>query len=125
MSQLVSQEELSNLPFIEIAPFNPDHDERADFVITMPNNDEYNAAVLFNGDERHYIFDSTMPANLRAAVLDSVDILLDEHFVDLDSAQFNQDNEDPTVIYIAVHSMCRNYGLYTNCGRSLLSMQEA
>lgn len=124
MSNRITIQETLALPFIELVRFAPDCDDHAEFLVHVPGGKAYNASVHFGeGELRHYVFESQMPANLRAAALEAVEILIDESFAD--ESQFNEDEEDPNVIYVAVHQMTRNYGLYTNMGRPLLSMQEA
>lgn len=121
MSNLITNEELSQLPFIALDRFNPDYDETACFTI-HGSDFEVSASVTFDEiSNRTYRLPTELSLMQRVCALQAIDIMIDESFVDVSS--FEED-ERPTRIYFAIHSMCCNYGLYSDKGRLIVGFEE-
>lgn len=121
MSNLITNEELSQLPFVALDRFNPDYDEAACFTI-RGSNFETSASVAFDEiSNRTYRLPTELSPMQRVCALQAIDIMIDESFKDVSS--FDED-ERPTRIYFAIHSMCCNYGLYSDKGRLIVGFEE-
>ena len=121
MSNLITNEELSQLPFVALDRFNPSYDNEANFTI---HGSEFETSANISFDEvgnRTYRLPTELSPIQRVCVLQAIDVLIDESFADVSA--FDED-EDPTRIYFAVHSMCCNYGLYSDKGRLIIGFEE-
>ena len=121
MSNLITNEELSQLPFIALNGFNPDYDEVACFTIHGRDFETFASVTFDEINNRTYRLPTELSPMQRVCVLQAIDILIDESFAE--TPNFDE-GEDPTRIYFAVHSMCCNYGLYSDKGRMLIGFEE-
>lgn len=122
VKQAISNDKLNALPFIKLVTFNPDYDDEAKFSFVDTDGKKYPVSMIAKDGQHHYVFGQWFPPKYRAAALEAVDLLLDEHFVE--ESRFNEDEEDPTALFIAVESACQDFTLYSDKGREILPMTE-
>lgn len=121
MSNLITNEELSQLPFVALSSFNPDYDEAACFTIHGRDFETFASVTFDEINNRIYRLPTELSPMQRVCALQAIDILIDESFAE--TPNFDE-SEDPMRIYFAIHSMCCNYGLYSDKGRMLIGFEE-
>ena len=121
--QAITQAELEILPTIQIALFNPDYDEVVHFSFRQSDRTKLSFAVDISDNKRAITFHADMNRSERILAMHASEILIDAIFDE--TAHFNLDNENPTVLYYALHDQCMNFGFYSSNGRHIDGYEQA
>lgn len=111
----ITKVELTTLPFITIERFNPDYDDDAEFSLNLPDGQKFPVVVAFDEELRHYRIAQGTPADMRYAIVQIVDILLNECFAHPDECVINEDCEDTSTLWFDTLTT----SLYTSSGREV------